>query len=498
MAKRKVAQLASVMLLAAYSTLSYAQSNVLHQSAMSWPMQQGESLDDVARLFYPQNPYMQRQFVAAAIQLNQDSQPSLKAKQVFSEQSLIVIPDIKVLSKKSLRQVASSRLTQTKQTIPKQTKVQRINAVADSAIGDRLQSDYANLMQRNALFKHELETLNVRLLALQQRLVMLKEDLMRLISVSTPSPTPVTTTLSTQVEVLEPSVAHVPTHKAIEDLSLSMSGEVQPIRVTKNTDTFIATRDRLSEIYLWMPLSVVLVVFILLIALVTYTRKQAEKLKSVVASVAVQTNVHTFFESVLSIFPSQTIKAKSATLSSEFSGSISDAETLAKVMDEKEDAELMLEQAKIYVNLGRHEDAIKLLSAHIHVAPKNALQHWLYLLDIYRDTNQEQAFKESAEQLHHTFNVVMPEWEKSTTVKVLSAPSHSLETYDYIVNKVTTLWAECEKEAEKMMQTKHYLDQLLTDTRNHERTGFSMEVFEEIVMLRDMLDAREKLAQEVY
>ena len=97
MAKRKVAQLASVMLLAAYSTLSFAQSNVLHQSAMSWPMQQGESLDDVARLFYPQNPYMQRQFVAAAIQLNQDSQPNLKAKQVFSEQSLIVLPDIKVL-----------------------------------------------------------------------------------------------------------------------------------------------------------------------------------------------------------------------------------------------------------------------------------------------------------------------------------------------------------------------------------------------------------------
>ena len=51
----------------------------------------------------------------------------------------------------------------------------------------------------------------------------------------------------------------------------------------------------------------------------------------------------------------------------------------------------------------------------------------------------------------------------------------------------------CEKEAQRISQTKKYLDDLLLDNRNNERTGFSIDVFKEIMLLRNMLDVREKL-----
>lgn len=271
---------------------------------------------------------------------------------------------------------------------------------------------------------------------------------------------------------------------------------IQPLQAAKTPDAIIASRDRVPDFYLWVPLLTVLFVLALFVGLALYSRKQAEKRKVAASDVPATANKTAFFETILSVFPSKIVKTQPLTVQSEFSGSIRDAEPV-KVTDEKEDAELMLAQAKIYVNLGRYDDAIKLLNTHIQAAPTAALQHWLYLLDIYRETDQKEAFEESAEQLHHTFNVVMPLWEKISTVDEFFAPVHTLEEYDYIVNKVTKLWADCEKEADKMMQTKNYLDKLLTDTRDHERTGFSMDVFEEIVLLRDMLDAREKLAQEV-
>jgi len=482
MAKQKVAQLAFLMLIAAYSPLLSAQSDALPQSAMSWPMQQGESLNDVARLFYPKNPYMQRQFVAAAIQLNQDTQPDLRANQVFSEESLIVIPDIKVLSKKSRRQAASSA---------RSTQVQRINTVADFAISARLQADYETLMQRNALFKRELEKLNARLLGLQQVFAVLKEDLMRLIN----APNPAVSAQPVKTVATQPSAVQAPMG-AVSVKPAPVSPDVQSTLAAHRGDSLVAGRDRVSGFYLWVPLLAVLFVLTLFVGLAFYTRKQAEKRKVAASNMPAPASKTAFFETILSVFPSKIVKTQPLTVQSEFSGSISDAEPV-KVANEKEDAELTLAQAKIYVNLGRYEDAIKLLNTHIQAAPTAALQHWLYLLDIYRETGQKEAFEACAKQLHHTFNVVMPLWEKISTVDEFFAPAHTLEEYDYIVNKVTKLWADCEKEADKMMQAKNYLDKLLTDTRDHERTGFSMDVFEEIVLLRDMLDAREKLAQEV-
>jgi len=484
MAKQKLTLFALALLVAMHSTLLSAQPNSLQQSAMSWPMQQGESLNDVARLFYPKNQYMQRQFVIAAIKLNQDTQPDLNASMVFTQESTIAIPDIKALSRKSQRKPVQ---------IPGKIAVQRVSA--DASISAKLQADYENLLQRNEFFKQELDKLNARLTQLQQVFAALKVDLMRLIN--SPPPEPAMQATSAQTAQAIQQVQPVPQADVPAKPAQIVKANPEPKSVNAANTPDGADKVRASSIYLWMPILITLFVLALLIGFMLYSRRQAEKLRFATSTNLASLKKKTFFETVFSIHrPAPPAKTVPLNVQSEFSGSISEAPPLV-VMDEKEESELMLEQAKIYVNLGRHEDAIRLLNVHINAAPTAALQHWLYLLDIYRDTDQKEAFEESAKALHQTFNVEMPQWEKVSTVDEFFAPAHTLEEYGYIVNKVTQLWADCEKETDKMMQTKNYLDNLLTDTRNHERTGFTMDVFEEIVLLRDMLDAREKLAQEV-
>ena len=86
---------------------------------------------------------------------------------------------------------------------------------------------------------------------------------------------------------------------------------------------------------------------------------------------------------------------------------------------------------------------------------------------------------------------MMPSWDDVTLPEAIAT---SLEQFEHISQKMTLLWENCEKEAGKIAQTKQYLDDLLMDNRSNERAGFSLEVFKEIMLLRGMLEMRQKLA----
>lgn len=154
---------------------------------------------------------------------------------------------------------------------------------------------------------------------------------------------------------------------------------------------------------------------------------------------------------------------------------------------------MVLEQAKIYVNINRQREAIMLLKSQIQSTPKTSLHHWLALLDIYRQTNQKEEFLDYARQLHQTFNVMLPTWDNSPLPMVVAT---SLEEFPHVMEHIIELWTYCDMDEEKTAETKAYLDTLLTDNRDSERAGFGLEVLQEIMLLRDLLDMREKLAHE--
>ncbi len=470
----------------------FAKTNSEIMPAMAWPMQQGESLNDVARLFYPNNKYMQQQFVVATIKLNRDTQPNLTAAHVFSQESLIEIPSIKSLSQKS-RGHSTPQLGNSKAA----------NISSGFNVSVKLQADYESLVKRNAFFKQELENLNTKLAHLQQVFTALKIDLLRLIE---DAESVAATQAEKRVE-MQKSAQQTQSNAPVAAVAVVQKSIDLPAPQT-NKDVAIeapAKKEQVSSSYFLLPILSALFVIGLLVALVLYTRRQAEKVRRTADHIFEPLNKDVFNDDLATVHLPLSVKVNPAVAQSKFSDSIwqlvaEAAPVHTKALDEKEEGELMLEQAKIYANLERYDNAIRLLSAYIKATPKVALQHWLYLLDIYRKTNQKEAFLESAEQLHHTFNVVVPQWEKVNTVDVYASPvvvAHSLEEYGYIVNQVTKLWAECAKEAHKIAQTRRYLDWLLMDNRDGERTGFSEDVFADIVLLRELLDEREKLSQEV-
>lgn len=488
---------AVVLTIAIHSPLLPAQTHAQALSAMSWPMHQGESLNDIARLFYPKNKYMQQQFIAAAIKLNQETQPDLNASTVFTHKSTIVIPSIKALSKKSRHTSAKLRAESVDSHITKHT-----------LMSAKSKENYENLVNRNRLFKQDLDRLNVKLTYLQQTFAQLTVDLTNLFT------------------AYDHAVAqHAARLSEAQRAAHSALPKSAPAKV-KSMDKPIKAADTASEpsSTLWKSILTALLFSTLFVSSIWYSfwllRKLGvvykQKVKKIIPAKdeVLKPLDKDAFNDKLVLDRQSLEKPVSAPVNmsthplvelNKFSDSILQLgaavmPAASSELNEKEEGELMLAQARIYISLERYDNAIRLLSAYIKVAPQAAWQHWLCLLDIYRSTDQKEEFLETASKLHQTFNVRTPELETTAQLddnQPEGAVKHRLEEYDAIMNKVTSLWADCEKEANKIAQTKSYLDELLLDNRNGERSGFSMEAFEEIMLLRNMLDAREKLAKEV-
>ena len=98
-ARQLLTLLASALMLYVPSLSAAASAESL--SAMDWPLQPGESIQDLSRLIYPKSQRMQQYFIADTIKLNLETQPELKATTVFEQQQQITIPSIKQLSGKS-------------------------------------------------------------------------------------------------------------------------------------------------------------------------------------------------------------------------------------------------------------------------------------------------------------------------------------------------------------------------------------------------------------
>jgi len=176
MARQQLVMLALTLMVMLHGPLLFAEVSSQSESTMSWPMQAGESINDLARLFYPQDKYMQQQFAAAAIKLNLADRPDLSPATVFDQESTIIIPSIKVLSKKG-----KSKFTQ-----PTSGNDSVVTPPVSLTMSTKLQAEYDNLIKRNAIFKENLDTINAKLTHLQQVFVALKTELIQLIESAKP------------------------------------------------------------------------------------------------------------------------------------------------------------------------------------------------------------------------------------------------------------------------------------------------------------------------
>lgn len=147
------------------STLTSEQPQAVQKDTMTWPMLPDESVSELARLFYPKNTAMQQQFVAKTLQLNAKTVPNLNATKRFELPSLLVIPTLKSLSKKTVYTAKKNNkslkmsygLKQTIENIPQ-----------------KLLREYEELIGKNDFLKQELAKLEVKIVFLENKLGELK------------------------------------------------------------------------------------------------------------------------------------------------------------------------------------------------------------------------------------------------------------------------------------------------------------------------------------
>ncbi|HZV55657.1 MAG TPA: hypothetical protein VFF82_12020 [Rhodocyclaceae bacterium] len=139
------------------------------------------------------------------------------------------------------------------------------------------------------------------------------------------------------------------------------------------------------------------------------------------------------------------------------------------------DADLSLELADVMLSMGLAEGAAQTLSDHIRMHPRQALYHWLKLLDIYRKSGMKEEFDKSAQELQQHFNIAPPDWQAVDAANRLP----SLESYTHIINRTQELWPR--------RSCADYLNRLLDDNRGGTRAGFPQPVIEEMLFLLAIL-----------
>jgi len=137
----------------------------------------------------------------------------------------------------------------------------------------------------------------------------------------------------------------------------------------------------------------------------------------------------------------------------------------------------VLELAEMMLAYGRLRGAAETLAAHIEATSPDNILPWSMLLDLYRRGGMREEFETLAALMDQRFNVHLPAWsEASTPVSGLK----SLEDYAHIIWRTTHTWGT--------QSCLDYLYALARDTRAGQRSGFPLEVIEEIALLMRILE----------
>ena len=422
------------------------------RESMIWPLLPNESLDELAAKFYPNNPVMQRKFIAKTNQLNKDKLEIKSPQKRNAAITSIVIPNLK-----SLSAAAGSIKRRKQKSINEELRLSYdMESTSENAmdifknIPARLMREYEELVIKNTFLKEEIAKLNKRLVFLQAKLGELKLVMDR--TLSTPAPKKAIKNLNPQKQT---PVKQKP------DVVINSTPSTPS--TTENQSNAINSFFDLSNYFLWIAILALGLLFILISYL--YKKYKDRKYRSLVDSISRQNKARTFsFDD-----PEDSMESNNFP-------------TTNKKIIEEEDTEEIIKEAKKFVAQNEIADAIEHLKWAIKAKEKIGINVWLLLLKLLRQSQLKDEFETIALQMHQHFNVMTPLWTERAAPMVVP---QSLEDFPYIIKFLTDKWPN-----EKII---HYLEKLISDNRSGERSGFSQPIVEEILLLIVVLKARQYL-----
>jgi hypothetical protein len=132
------------------------------------------------------------------------------------------------------------------------------------------------------------------------------------------------------------------------------------------------------------------------------------------------------------------------------------------------------DEAQVYADLGRNDQAIEILRSHIDslMGERSSPAPWLMIFDLYRRTNNRAGYDELAPQFRRHFNGRMPDWDSYGHELALD---DGLEAFPHLVARIERDWGTAD--------ARKFLEELLYDNRGGSRLGFSLAAYRDILLL---------------
>jgi hypothetical protein len=434
-------------------------------NSMAWPMLPGESVSDLARLFYPKNSAMQQQFVAKTLRLNAAAQ--LKASQRFDAPTLLQVPTLKSLSKIA----AKASKKPSNKALKMSYGLKRTIQLAP----EKLLQEYNELISKNAFLKEQLIKLNEKIVVLQAKLDDLKLIFDKTLTLPN-SNLPIAnqsipmdvvpaqaSTPESSAPVAEPAASQAPAKKVFKNLS-----KVDKPEVVLDAPVEASFLDRFNMDILKIVLAVAALLLLGALVLKKYRQRMFEQLSFTATKMQnTVTDFSGYFEKT------KQVKVEAGPETIQHQQAVKEVEVKLNST---------LEEAKLLMSVNRSTDAIAHLKMTIESQPRASINHWLYLLEVFRKLNLKDEFEQYANRLHQTYNVMTPVWyEKEAEVSTVMIVPQSIEEFPHIMEQLYGVWPG--------ELAGVYLRSLITDNRGGERLGFGKEVVNEIVFLIELLDS---------
>ncbi len=409
---------------------------------LEWTLLPGESLPQLAALIYPHDAAMQRHFVVAVMRINAGIFENRSAAWRADQPTAILLPDLKQLSSLARK--------------PHRRSVVRIAVSAmqprtDGAELPRLRMSDGIVPHAAAVPAPQLQTGKTKLKLVRSLPGRIEAEVAELDALAARNAELQTlqTTLDGRLSALQQGIARLAGLLAQPDAVAS-----PPPRHLKQVSALPEHR-ALPQISPDYPLSAL---GLALAGWLLWRRRQQAQAKGLNAALA---TTAVAIDTIGAPIPVTASAVKESAISVDEITSI-------------------VEEANIFVALGRGEHAMELLRQHVETYPHASVHPWLYLMDVLRAEGRKDEFVELARRFHQTFNAIAPQWDAAAPAMMVVA--HSIEEFPHILARLTETWGkpECED----------YLDYLLRDNRGGERIGFSKDVLEEILLLQGVLDMR--------
>ena len=139
------------------------------------------------------------------------------------------------------------------------------------------------------------------------------------------------------------------------------------------------------------------------------------------------------------------------------------------------------QEAEYWVSVNEVQKAMQILEFQTQDTNTESPAPWLYLMDLYRVSDEREKYNALKERFIAFFNALAPEFNSDPE----SAKSRHIEDFPHLIVRIRALWGKSE--------LLPFLKNLLLASRTSKRIGFELSVYRDILLLIAVMQELERM-----